>query len=154
MIHSLFLALLDLFFWVPNQPPTNPGLELNKLQACGPQIQYCNCVKPWWKRWGRRVVQWSLILWSFNLRHLRKVLGVGRGGCVTFFLGGNTGRWEGFLAKQNKKNGANMQPHGSILAFFLYIFLVVVGESAGFCGTQKSKVSFFEGYFSSKRSPY
>lgn len=148
-IHSLFLALLDLFFLGPKPTSHKPQFGTEQTAGLRPTdsvLQLCEAVVKEMGEKSGSVVSHSLI---FQSQASAESVGDWGGGCVTFFLGGNTGRWEGFLAKQNKKTCKHATP-SSILAFFYIFFWLWWGNPRVFVEHKNPSFFFLEGYFSSK----
>ena len=96
MIHSLFLALLDLFFLGPKLTSHKPRFGTEQTAGLRPTdsvLQLCEAVVKEMGEKSGSVVSHSLI---FQSQAAAESVGGWGGGCVAFFLGGNTGRWEGF----------------------------------------------------------
>lgn len=149
MIHGLFLALLDLVFLGPKPTSHKPRFGTEQTAGLRPTdsvLQLCEAVVKEMGEKSGSVVSHSLI---FQSQAAAESVGGWGGGCVTFFLGGNTGRWEGFLAKQNKKKRANMRPP-ALSWHFLDFFGCGGGIRRFLWNTKIQGLFFFEGYFSSK----
>lgn len=143
MIHSLFLALLDLFFWGPKLTSHKPRFGTEQTAGLRPTdsvLQLCEAVVKEMGEKSGSVVSHSLI---FQSQAAAESVGGWGVGCVAFFLGGNTGRWEG-----SKKNVQTCNPR-LYLGIFIYFFWLWWGIRR-FLWNTKIQVFFLEGYFSSK----